>query len=44
MSFTTLEASTNLFKGHVPYFELLQCSKTLQVIPGIDAVQRAFHW
>jgi hypothetical protein len=42
-SFTTLKAYTNLFRGHVQYFELLQYTKTPQVLSGIVTVQYDFH-
>jgi hypothetical protein len=34
----------NLFRGHVQCFELSQCSKAHQVLPGIVTVQCDFHW
>jgi hypothetical protein len=43
-SFTTLKAYINLFRGYVQCFELSQCSKTHQLLPGIVMVQCDFHW
>jgi hypothetical protein len=43
-SFTTLRAYINLFRGHVPCFELSQCSTLYQVLYGIVMVRCDFHW
>jgi hypothetical protein len=41
MSFTTLKACINLFRGHARCFEL---SKPHRVLPGVVTVQCRVHW